>query len=650
MPASTEITDLECIAHAARNFCIHTNKHVGGSLSTVEIFVALFFGGVSNFSLRTEIPAITTDSIIHSKGHAAGTFYFCLWLMGLLGNLTIQELTDYGSQFSSLPRIPQRSPKRGIDMSAGSLGQGLSFANGLAASKVMTGNNQHTYVILGDGECCEGQVWEAAHAASRLGLSRVTAIVDVNSYGSSIHLPSQGLDDKWLAFGWKPVWVDGHSISSIIEALKIARTTERMCILAKTIKGYGLQSSLAGTRFCHNKVPGEAQYPDDQEQLGQLIQSARLALDNMHKRQAPFTKLSEVVIQPLITSQSNLTVPVSQESICDFSTSQNYENDKGWIGVAIGKPYKSRHIGKILSEITTAESRIVIISPDAASNVGLSEIIEKAGSWPLGSNSIKIIEYPMAEQDCASFAAGLAAGSMRPIILMAESFVWRMLDSVRQSICFQNLPVIIIGVSGGIGDPLGPMIQSDACFSAINSVVGLETFEAADINEAILFLELALKSCIPTYLRLPHEETNVRSNLSELRLRNNEGGFWTLSEGEAIDITIVGAGSTVPIVMEAKEHLCSQFGVQARVVQVFSPSRLKRFIKQGGAVLPKDSPVIGIHNAPSSILQQLLSIQATVLGVDDFGAIGKQAYLYEKYGLTSRNVVEQAMVLLEKHN
>ncbi len=214
--------------------------HPGGSLSAAEILAVLYFGVMKIDPARPEW--VDRDRFVLSKGHAAPIYYAALVERGYFPEelLATYDELDSGLQAHPYVGLP------GIDSCSGSLGQGLSVGIGLALGARLRGSGARMYVLLGDGELQEGQVWEAAMAASSFGLDNLTAIVDANRfqlYGTVESIVSvEPLPEKWQAFGWNVLEVDGHDCGALEGAFRgAAETTGRpTVIIAHTVKGKGV--------------------------------------------------------------------------------------------------------------------------------------------------------------------------------------------------------------------------------------------------------------------------------------------------------------------------------------------------------------------------------------------------------------------------
>jgi transketolase len=229
--------------------------HPGGSLSTVEILTTLYFRVLRYRPLDPHWP--DRDRFILSKGHAAPALYATL---AECGYFPVKELLTLRQMDSCLQGHTDCILTPGVEMSAGALGQGLSFAIGVALAGQLNSKNYRTYVLLGDGECDEGQVWEAAMAAAHFKVDNLVAIVDNN--GQQIggwNRDVMNLDPfpaKWQAFGWQVTEVNGHSIPQLIQAFDQAKKIKRQptVIIAHTIKGKGV-SFMENNPDFHGKAP-----------------------------------------------------------------------------------------------------------------------------------------------------------------------------------------------------------------------------------------------------------------------------------------------------------------------------------------------------------------------------------------------------------
>lgn len=233
--------------------------HPGGSLSAADIVATLFF---NEMRINPKDPNwADRDRFVLSKGHAAPVLYSALAEKGYFPKEELQGLRQLGHMLQGHPDM-KKTP--GVDMSTGSLGQGLSAANGMALAGKLDGKDYRVYALLGDGEMAEGQIWEAAMAAAHYKLDNVTAILDFNGLqidgATDSVMNSAPLPDKWQAFGWHVIEVDGHDIDSLLAAFAEAKTIKEKptIIIAKTIKGKGV-SFMEDQAGWHGNAPSVEQ-------------------------------------------------------------------------------------------------------------------------------------------------------------------------------------------------------------------------------------------------------------------------------------------------------------------------------------------------------------------------------------------------------
>lgn len=259
---------LEAVAHAK-------GGHVGGPYSAAEMLAALYFRVLN---IRPEEPDWPDrDRFVLSKGHSSIALYA---ILAMRGYFPVEELLTFDSIDSRLQGHPDMTVTPGVDMSSGSLGLGFAGALGMALGARAMQKKFMTYVMLGDGECNEGIVWEGAHVANRYGLDNLIAIVDHNklqqfgwrgettSERISPYTGSQ-LADRWKAFGWRVLEVDGHDVQAFLDTIDQARAAKGspIAVIAHTIKGKGV-SYMEGDYTWHSKVPTEEEFAIAMEELG----------------------------------------------------------------------------------------------------------------------------------------------------------------------------------------------------------------------------------------------------------------------------------------------------------------------------------------------------------------------------------------------
>ena len=241
--------------------------HPGGSLSCADILTVLYFNTmkIDEKNPRWE----ERDRFILSKGHSVPALYSALANRGFF---SIEELKTLRKLNSNLQGHPDKNKVPGIDMTSGSLGQGLSIANGIALAGKLDKKDYRVYTLLGDGEIEEGQIWEAAMTSSKYSLDNLCVIVDNNNLqidGTIGDVKGLGdIDNKFKSFGFEVIKIDGHNIEEIIKGFEVAKEIKGKptCIIANTIKGKGI-SYMENLAMWHGKAPNEEQYLKAKEEL-----------------------------------------------------------------------------------------------------------------------------------------------------------------------------------------------------------------------------------------------------------------------------------------------------------------------------------------------------------------------------------------------
>ena len=247
--------------------------HPGGSLSSTDILTALYFNEMEQDAATWTRDAKGQDAFILSAGHLAPVYYSVLARAGYFDPAKMGTLRKYGSDLQGHPSVGHI---KGIFQPSGSLGQGLSAAAGIALGKKLSGDGHRAFVLCGDGESEEGQIWEAAMFALHHKLDNLVAMTDWN--GMQIDGPIETvsgieeLNEKWLAFGWDVIVADGHDFESILNAFQLARKAngKPKMILFKTEMGHGVDF-MAGSHKWHGKAPSEEQCAQAMTQLKETL-------------------------------------------------------------------------------------------------------------------------------------------------------------------------------------------------------------------------------------------------------------------------------------------------------------------------------------------------------------------------------------------
>ena len=261
----TKVEALEKIANDIRKNIIKTvynaqSGHPGGSLSCADILTVLYF---NQMNINPKNPkAEGRDRFVLSKGHCSPALYSTLARRGFFDE---KDLDKFRKLDSNLQGHPDMNKVPGVDMTSGSLGQGLSVANGMALSSKMDSAGYRVYCLLGDGEIEEGQVWEAAMTSSKYKLDNLCVIVDNNNLQIDGEIQKvKGLnkiEQKFESFGFKVITIDGNNIEQLLYSFDIAKMTKGMptAIIAKTVKGKGV-SFMENNAKWHGKAPNDEEY------------------------------------------------------------------------------------------------------------------------------------------------------------------------------------------------------------------------------------------------------------------------------------------------------------------------------------------------------------------------------------------------------
>lgn len=241
--------------------------HMGAAFSMADIISVLYFDGVLKYDAKNP-EWEDRDKFILSKGHAGYALYAALAKAGYFPEEELRHVGQTGSKFGGHPKIYDIP---GVEASTGALGHGLSFAIGIAYANKMDKKDSHVYVMLGDGECQEGSIWEGALSAPTLGLDNLTVIVDHNKLQAMDDLENivrmKPFADKWRAFGWNVREIDGHDYAEIKDALLIRHRGKPTVVIANTVKGKGV-SFMENVPIWHYRMPNDKELPILMKELG----------------------------------------------------------------------------------------------------------------------------------------------------------------------------------------------------------------------------------------------------------------------------------------------------------------------------------------------------------------------------------------------
>ena len=588
--------------------------HPGGSLSCADIMTALYFGGVLEHDPAD--PEAPRDRFILAKGHAAPALYATLAHAGYFPREELMTLRKLGAR---LQGHPDSNLVPGVEVSTGSLGQGLSIASGLAAGLRLEGDDHTVFTLLGDGECQEGQVWEAAMFAAHQKLDNLVAIVDRNCLqidGNTADVCDPGdLAAKFAAFGWETAEVDGHDIDALIDVLGKAKATRggKPCaIIARTVKGKGV-SFMENEAGWHGKAPNVLQ-------LAKALADLGYSEENVTPGPVP-----------TVTFSDNVTVGTGPGVTFapKLASAEQAEHKK-----ATRAAY-----GVTLAELADEGMPIVAVEADLS---GSTTTAKFASAKPEYAN--RLFNCGIAEQNMTDVAAGLSlAGNIAFTGSFAVFGTGRAYDQIRNTVCYSNLNVKIGPTHAGIS--VGPDGGSHQMLEDITLMRGLPNMRVlvpSDYATAAAAIRLAARTPGPVYIRMGRESVPcVYADGIELAL----GGSFALREGA--DATIVACGLEVREAIIAADMLADE-GIHVDLIDAYSvkPLDAQTIVasvrKTGCVVTAEEHSVIGgLGSAVAEALAQECPAPIEFVGMrDEFGKSGSYAELSRHFNMDSTAIAD----------
>jgi transketolase len=637
--------------------CAAGSGHAGGTLSIMDITAALYLDVADHDPKNPNWPE--RDRIFWSAGHKAPALYVGLAFAGFCNRDDVVTLRKLYSPFQGHPhwlKLP------GVEASTGSLGQGLSVAVGSALACRLDGRRNKIFCIMGDGEQQEGSVWEAAMEAAHYKLDNLIAIIDVNRLqidgAVSDVMNVAPLAEKYKAFGWLVIDIDGHNMEQVVNGLNQARNNEGSgkptVLLAHTVKGKGV-SFMENIAGWHGKAPNFDELVKSLNELGieQAIPYAAL-LENAKRYQADVDK--------------KLAAKMPQFG-------KNYWWNSGTTMTAAMKPTRMG-FGESLSE-SGKDDRVVCLGLDISGSITISEFYAK---HPERKN--RWLSMGIAEQSATSAAAGLAREGKLPVFGTYATFAAaRNLDQIRVSICYGNFNVMIAGAHGGVSvGPDGATHQALEDLFAMCGLPNMTVVVPCDSVEAKKATDyLLLKHVGPKYVRFAREATPIVSTLDTpfefgkanvIRLRSESENFLNAFTTELADdyrnenedLSIIACGPMVPEAMRAAWILKQEFGYETRVINMHTLKPLDRRTVLRAAldtrvVITAEEHQIGaLSGMVASIISSApalfdVPVITGAIGVKDrFGDSGAPWELIKEFEVSAEHIAQQAasLVLLKK--
>lgn len=607
-----ESSEVENIRQEARRLSVLSmmsttaagSGHPTSCMSAAELMAGTFFHAM-NFDSRNP-EARESDRFILSKGHAAPILYAALAEAGVFPLSRVMTLRQFSSEMEGHPTpfVP------GVIAATGSLGQGLSVAIGFAIGARLDHLPSRIYVLIGDGEMAEGQIWEAAALAGHYGLDNVTVLADVNALGQSA--PTMYQHDmeiyraKFESEGWITQIIDGHDVAAVLASLDRARESkgQPQAILARTIKGHGV-SFLAGKEHWHGKALSKRELAAALKEMGGPI---------------------DVPPDP---GKSYRRAKLPQPSDFPALAPPEYAKEKP---VATREAY-----GNALKRLGALNPNVVAVSGDVK-NSTFSEVFGNA--YP-----DRFYQGYIAEQNMVSMGIGLAAQGKIPFLDTFACFLTRAHDQVRMAAISRsniNLCGSHCGVSIGEDGPSQMALGDIAMFRAVNSSTVLYPSDA--ISAERLTESMARRKGI-NYLRTSRPKTPILYAASE---QFPIPGFKVLRQGADDCVTVVGAGITLHEALQAADQLRAE-GKAIRVIDLYCVKPLdgKAIADElretaGRLVTVEDHrPEGGIGEAVLAALAEAGEAPAKLrlLAVREMPHSGKPDELIDALGISARHIV-----------
>jgi len=610
-PAGPSASTVDAIKERARRLSILSmmattaagSGHPTSCMSAAELMAGLFFYAMK-FDVKDPNSG-DSDRFVLSKGHAAPVLYAALAEAGVFPVSRVMTLREFSSELEGHP-----TPLiHGVDAATGSLGQGLSVGAGLAIGARMDKSPTRVYVLLGDGEMAEGQVWEAAAFAGHYKLDNLTVIADVNALGQSE--PTMYQHDmetyrrKFESEGFATEVIDGHDVAAVLAALDRAKATKGrpQAIVARTEKGHGV-SFLEGKPKWHGK-------PLSKDELAQALKEIGATIDVPPDPGKSYVRKS-------LPTPPDFPAPAAPD----------YE---------AGKPVATREAyGFALKRLGAVNPHIVAISGDVK-NSTFSEIFGNA--FP-----DHFYQGYIAEQNLVSAAVGLAARGKVPFADTFACFLSRAYDNVRMAAISRsniNLCGSHCGVSIGEDGPSQMALEDLAMFRAIH---GSAVFYPSDAMSTERLTETMARRSGINYMRTSRPKTAILYSKDE---KFPVPGFKVPRQSAQDKVTVIGAGITVHEALKAADELKSQ-GVAVRVIDLYcvKPIDGKALAQQIGAtggrlVTVEDHwPEGGIGEAVLGALAQagVAPSKYRMLAVRDMPHSGKPDELVDAFGISARHI------------
>lgn len=608
--------DIETLKGIANQLRIHSiaattaagSGHPTSCCSAADLVAALFFG---HMRFDPKNPRYyNNDRFILSKGHAAPLLYAAWAELGLFPTEELLKLRQFGNDLEGhpTPRLPF------VDVATGSLGQGLGVGVGMALCANLDKLDYRTYVLMGDGECSEGAVWEAASLAGLRKLNNLVALVDINRLGQSEAAPlGHNLDafkKRFEAFGWRTEEIDGHDIEEILEVLAaVGLNDQPLVILARTLKGAGI-SFIQDQDGWHGKPLSKA---EAERAYAELRPTAKSGLGH------PIAAPSQL---PAPNNQAPAGYPAPAYKTGDL--------------VATREAF-----GNALVRIGAVDPRVVAMDGDTKNSTFSDKFFKKFPD--------RFTECFIAEQNMVGVATGFAARGKVPFASTFATFFSRAFDQVRVAgISRANVKLAGSHVGVSIGED-GPSQMGLEDLAMMRAVVGSTVLYPSDAVCAEKLMDQMVAHPGVCFLRTSRPKTPVLySNDEAFPI----GGAKVLRQNAGDKVTVVAAGVTLYEALKAADALKGE-GVGITVIDAYSVKPLGKDVilaaaqKTGSLVLTVEDhyPEGGLGDAVAGELSGV-GVKVHKLAVFELPRSGKPEELMAHYGIDSQAIINKVKALV----
>jgi len=636
--------------------------HTGSSMSVMDIAAALYLKVINHDPGNPEWE--DRDRVYWSVGHKAPAIYVTL---GMAGYLQIEDTVKLRQLWSGFEGHPNRFDLPGIEISSGSLGQGLGVAIGSALGAKLDGKDYQVYCIMGDGEQQEGSVWEAAMCAAHYRLDNLVGIIDDNALqidGKTAEVMNVApLEEKYRAFGWEVIQTDGHDMEKLLGAFEKAKNIKGKpaVIIAKTIKG-------KGASFAENVVGYHGIPPKDGRYGNESLE--RALRDIYGSDNHPFT---DDVVDRLLERAKKHNEEVERKLKGSFPA---FSKDYWWNqsdNMRVEMDPTRMGFGRALSHLG-GDEKTVAFGADITGSIKMDDFYKGQPE-----REKRFFSMGIAEQNMTTVAAGFAREGRTAFIGSYGVFIsGRNWDQIRTTVCYNNLNVKIAGAHGGIS--VGPDGATHQALEEIPLMYYLPNMKLAVPCDG-LETEKTVRAISgiqgPGYIRFGREATPVvtkaetpyafgKANI--IRFRQAEVNFTDAFEiclskdyeNENEDVCIVSCGPMVAESMRAAWILKEEFGIETRIINMHTVKPLDKdclakAAEETGRILTVEEQQVGgfgnIIAGAIMISDQSRAVAMDMMGVNDtFGESGNPWDLMKAFGLSAEHIAERCKKLTTEND